>query len=64
MKRLHQGHLHPRLKVLRLTCPAGKRTRASTVGGEHLYMAAPVHVALHMDLNWDVGRIAFASDAP
>ncbi len=26
-----------------------------------LYMGASVHVALHMDLNWDVGRIALAS---
>ncbi len=26
-----------------------------------LYMGAPVHVALHMDLNWEVGRIALAS---
>ena len=23
-----------------------------------------LHVALHMDLNWDVGRIALTSDAP
>jgi hypothetical protein len=26
-----------------------------------LYMGAQVHVALHMDLTWEVGRIALAS---
>ncbi len=26
-----------------------------------LYMGAPVHVALHMNFNWEVGRIALAS---
>jgi hypothetical protein len=31
VKRLDQGHLHPKLEVLGLTCPG----RASPVGGEH-----------------------------
>jgi hypothetical protein len=35
MKRLDQGHLHPKLEVQRLIYPAGNRTRASAVGGEH-----------------------------
>jgi hypothetical protein len=36
MERLDQGHLHPMLEVTGLTCvPAGNRTRASAVGGEH-----------------------------
>jgi hypothetical protein len=30
MKRLDQGHLHPKLEV-----PAGNQTLASAVGGEH-----------------------------
>ncbi len=37
MKRLDQGHFHPKLKVPGLMC----RTRAPTLGGEHLHMAAP-----------------------
>ncbi len=36
MKRLDQGHLHPKLEIIGLTVPAGKRTRpAYKVGGEH-----------------------------
>jgi hypothetical protein len=35
MKRLNQGHLHPKLEIPVLTCPGGNRTQASKVGGEH-----------------------------
>jgi hypothetical protein len=35
MERLDQGHLYPLLEVARLTCPAGNRIRASSVGDEH-----------------------------
>ncbi len=35
MERLDQGQLHPKLEVPGLNVPAGMRTRASCVGGEH-----------------------------
>ncbi len=37
MKRLDQGHLHPKLKAPGLTCPglAGNRTQAPTGRGKH-----------------------------
>ncbi len=35
MKRLDQGHLHPKLEVPRLTCPGQESNPTSTVGGEH-----------------------------
>jgi hypothetical protein len=35
MERLDQGHLHPILEVPGLHVPAGIRTRACYVGGEH-----------------------------
>jgi hypothetical protein len=35
MERLDQGHLHPKLEVLRLIVSAGNQTRVSAVGSEH-----------------------------
>jgi hypothetical protein len=35
MKRLDQGHLHPKLEVLGLTCPSRNQTQASKVVGKH-----------------------------
>jgi hypothetical protein len=57
MKRLHQGHLHPKLEVPRQTCPvkesnpglSGGRRASQTaylIAIQYLYMAVPVHVAV------------------
>jgi hypothetical protein len=35
MKRLDQGHLHPKLEVPGLTCSGRESNLATTVGGEH-----------------------------
>jgi hypothetical protein len=35
MERLDLGHLHPNLKVPRLTCPGWGSNLASGVGGKH-----------------------------
>ncbi len=35
LKRLHQGHLHPKLQVPGLTCPGRESNLASAIGGEH-----------------------------
>ncbi len=35
MKRLDQGHLHPKLEVPVLTCPGQESNPASSVGGEY-----------------------------
>ncbi len=35
MERLYQGHLHPKLEVLRLHVSTRNQTQAFAVGGEH-----------------------------
>jgi hypothetical protein len=46
MKRLDQGHLHPKLEVPRLTCRGLETNPASEVGGEHSRIEPFEHLML------------------